>query len=596
MDYYKSGLKHMSRVIFVIIFMASIFANVAQGQAGTDIQKEIKQNDELAEKYFNQGNLAEAARYYNKSAFLLLNNRQYEAAAEYYLKILDINEQLGNQKGSMITRNNLGMLYLDLEQYDKALTHLEKGLALSRKIDTKEGVISCVSNVAVALQGLGRYQESNRQLESAIQMAKDINNLKLLRRCYGIAYENYDKLGQSEKSYQYFDLYSSLDKEIKRQEMKQVKEEAETEVHKAHSEKQLTETELKLKKEELEVTADSLVKAEKLTREQRLELDVKNAEIREKDALLRLKNLRIRFFTIGLIVLLTFLILLTFLLIKLRIANKQIRSQRDILDLQNKNITASIRYAMTIQQAILPDENALGILFESFIIYMPKDIVSGDFYWFSGFDEKKNKSNNQFIAVVDCTGHGVPGAFMSLVGNRLLNEIVNEKQVNDPKEILELLNKEIRIALRQEQTDNNDGMDLLLCRFEKKKNSDLGITFSGAKRTLYVLRKDNNELISLHGERKSIGGIGEKKESLEFTNQELILHQGDHIYMLTDGMIDQNGPDRKRFGSQKVEELIVSLERESMDQQKETFVRTLSDFMEKEVQRDDITIIGLKVK
>jgi len=586
-----------------MICLVLLSANVVKGQLGSNIQKEIKQNDELAEKYLSEGNLAEAAKYLNKSAYLLRNHQQDEEAARYYLRILDINKQLGNQKGSLVTYNNLGMIYLDLEQYDKALIHLEKGLELSRRIDTKEGVISSISNVAVALQGLGRYQESNQQLESAIQIAKDINDLKLLRRCYGITYENYDKLGQSDKSYQYFDLYSSLDKEIKRQEMRQVKEEAETEVHKARSEKQLTETELKLKKEELEVTTDSLVKVEKLTREQRLELDVKNAEInvknaeiREKDALLRLKNLRIRFITIGLIVLFTFLIMLTSLLIKLRIANKQIRSQRDILDLQNKNITASIRYGMTIQQAMLPDESALSRLFESFIIYMPKDIVSGDFYWFSGQDEKRADKNYQFIAVVDCTGHGVPGAFMSMIGNRLLNEIVKERHVTDPKEVLELLNKEIRIALRQEQTDNNDGMDLSLCRFEKNNNNGLGITFSGAKRTLYVVRKENKELICLHGERKSIGGIGEKKESIDFTNQELILQQGDHIYLLTDGIIDQNGPDRKRFGSNKVEELITSLEEKSMDQQKKIIIKTVTDFMEKEVQRDDITIIGLEVK
>ncbi|MBN2215169.1 MAG: SpoIIE family protein phosphatase [Bacteroidales bacterium] len=591
-----SGLRYMSRVALIVTCLAFFSDDIVTGQAGSGIQKEIKQNDEIAEKYLKEGNLAEAAKYFNKSAYLLRNHNQNEKAAGYYQRILEINNQLGNQKGSLVTYNNLGMIYLDLEQYDKALSYLQKGLEISNKIDTKEGIISSVSNVAVALQGLGRYQESNERLESAIQMAKDINNLKLLRRCYGITYENYDKLGQSDKSYQYFDLYSSLDKEIKRQEMKQVKEEAETEVHKAQSEKQLTETELRLKKAELEVTADSLVKAEKLTREQKLELDVKNAEIREKDALLRLKNLRIRFFTIGLIVLLTFLVLLTLLLIKLRIANRQIRSQRDMLDLQNKNITASIRYAMTIQQAMLPDENILNRLFESFIIYMPKDIVSGDFYWFSGFDEKIIKRNSLFIAVVDCTGHGVPGAFMSMIGNRLLNEIVSERQVHDPKEILELLNNEVRIALRQEQTDNNDGMDLLLCRFEIKKDNNLGITFSGAKRTLYILRNENKELICLHGERKSIGGIGEKKESLEFTNQELTLHQGDIIYMLTDGIVDQNGPDRKRFGSKKVEELITNLGDKPMDQQREIFTETLADFMGKEAQRDDITIIGLKVK
>jgi serine phosphatase RsbU (regulator of sigma subunit) len=591
-----SGLKYISRLTLVFVCLVFISVSRIKGQPGSDVLKEIKQNDELAEKYLKEGNLGEAATYFNKSAYILRSHQQNEEAARYYLRILDINKQLGNQKGILITYNSLGMIYLDMEQYDKALSNLEKGLELSRKIDTKEGIISAASNVAVALQGLGKYKESNQQLESAVQMAKDINNLKLLRRCYGIIYENYDKLGQSDKSYQYFDLYSSLDKEIKKQEMRQVKQEAETEVNKAQSEKQLTEAELKIKKEELEVTADSLVKIEKLTREQRLELEVKEQQIQIANAQLKIERLRRIYALIGLGITLFFLVVLTFLLIQIRIANKQIRSQRDMLDLQNKNITASIRYAMTIQQAMLPDENALKKLFDSFIVYMPKDIVSGDFYWFSGFSEKKAEKNNQFIAVVDCTGHGVPGAFMSMIGNRLLNEIVNERQVNDPKEILELLDKEIRIALRQEQTDNNDGMDLMLCRFEKNKNNAFNITFSGAKRTLYVVRKENNELVCLKGERKSIGGIGEKKENFEFTNQTLTLNQGDHIYMLTDGIIDQNGPDRKRFGSNKLEELITSMENKPMDQQKDLFARTLADFMKNEVQRDDITILGLEVK
>lgn len=588
-------LNYIAKILSVWVLM--LFSlQPATSQKNQDIRSEISKNDGMAEKYLKEGNLTEAAKYLNQSAYLLRSRQLNEEAAGYYLKILDINKQLGNQKGVLMTYNNLGMIYLDLEQYDKALNNLEKGLELSKKIDTRESVISIMTNIGMALQGMGKYQESNQRLEPAVQMAKDINNLKLLRRCYGIIYENYDKLGQSDKSYEYFDLYSSLDKEIKKQEMRQVQQEAETEISKAHTEKQLTEAELKVKKEELEITADSLVKAEKLTKEQRLELEIKEAEIREKDALLKLKNLRIKFFISLLVGLVAFLLVLSFLLIKLRIANKQIRSQRDMLDRQNKNITASIRYAMTIQQAMLPEKESLDRFFESFIIYKPKDIVSGDFYWFSGFSNEQKGSKMQFIAVVDCTGHGVPGAFMSMIGNRLLSEIVKEKRIEDPKEILEMLNKEIRLALRQDQTDNNDGMDLLLCRFINKNADTVNLTFSGAKRTLYVVKYATGELIGLKGERKSIGGIGEKKENLKFTDQELVLNRGDKIYLLTDGLIDQNGPDRKRFGSKKVEDMLVAMKEKSMDQQKDIFDESLAGFMKDEDQRDDITIIGLKIR
>ncbi len=582
---------------WVILFLPALFFSaVTRAQIPAGIQQEINSNNRLAEKSIGEGNLAEAARYFNQSAYVLRNNQLNEEAIPYYERILEINKQLNNQKGILLTCNNLGMVFLDLERYDKALAYLEKGLELSRKTDTKEAVISAISNVAVALQGLGRYQESNKRIDEAIQMAKDINNLKLLRRGYGIMYENYDKLGQSDKSYQYFELYSSLDKEIKKREMKQVKQEAETEVRQIHAEKQLTETELSIKKQELEITADSLVKAEKLTREQQLEIELKNAELGEKDALIKLKNFRIKVITYGLVVLFVFLIALTLLLIKLRIANKKIVDQRDILDRQNKNITASIRYAMTIQQAMLPDELSLSKIFDSFIIYQPKDIVSGDFYWFSGFDERKNGYAKNFVAVVDCTGHGVPGAFMSMIGNRLLNEIVIEKKVEDPKEVLELLNEEIRIALRQEQTDNNDGMDISFCLFEKQKSGNLKLVFSGAKRVVYIANKKSDDVISLKGERKSIGGLGEKKEQLKFTNQEIEIQNDDIIYLSTDGLIDQNGPDRKRYGSKRFEDLIAAVKNHPLDQQKESILNDISEYSQGEEQRDDITIIGLKVK
>lgn len=564
-----------------------------QAQIPASVQKELESNDQLAEKFLSEGNLSEAAKYFNQSAYILRNNNLNEQSAKYYERIVDINRQLNNQKGLLLTYNNLGMVYLNAENYEKALSSLEKALELSKKIDTKESVISALTNIAVALQGLGKYQESNKNLDVAVEMATGINDFKLLRRCYGIMYENYDKLGQSDKSYKYFELYSSLDKEIKKIEMLKVKQDAETEVNKAQTEKHLTEEELKIKKEELQVTTDSLTKVEKLTREQQLELEVKNQELQIKNAQLKIETLKKNYAFIGLGITLVFLVMLSILLVKLRFANKRIVDQNKTLDRQNKNITSSIRYAMTIQQAMLPDETLLADYFNTFIIYKPKDIVSGDFYWFSSGDKKTNK---YFIALVDCTGHGVPGAFMSMIGHRLLSEIVNERKVSDPKEVLEILNKEIRSSLRQEKTDNNDGMDIAFCSFEKIGNSKIKMIFSGAKRPVYVFNGGNGDFTSLKGERKSIGGYGEKKEHVEFTNQELILSLNDMVYFSTDGLIDQNGPDRKRFGSKKFEDLLVSIHSHSVEKQREIIESEIDGFMQEEDQRDDITIIGVQLK
>lgn len=580
------GLKSFSFAILLVLCFH------IQAQIPATLQKEIKENDALADKFLNEGNLSEAAKYLNQSAYAFRNNQLNDEAAKYYERIADINRQLNNQRGLLMTYNNLGMVYLDLENYDKAIVNLERSVELSKKIDTKESVISAITNVAVAQQGLKKYNESNKQLETAVQMAKDINDIKLLRRCYGILYENYEQLNQSDKSYQYFELYSSLDKEIKKREMQQVKKEAETEVNKAQTEKQLTEEELKIKKEELQVTTNSLMKAEELTHEQKLELEVKEQEIQIKDAQIKIEKLKKRYAFIGLGVLLLFSIILSFLLAKLRFANKKITEQNNTLDRQNKNITSSIRYAQTIQQAMLPDESLLTDYFNPFVIYKPKDIVSGDFYWYSAPDKK----NKFFLAVVDCTGHGVPGAFMSMIGNRLLSEIVNERKIENPKDVLEILNEEIRSALRQEKTDNNDGMDISFCCFEKLNSSEVKMIFSGAKRTIYCIRSETGEILSLKGDRLSIGGYGEKRDHLKFSNHEIILSNNDLVYFSTDGLIDQNGPDRKRYGSRKFEEFLKTVYDKPVEKQKEIFETEIAEFMKHEEQRDDITILAVQLK
>ncbi len=582
--FHKAVIKIL--VIYVILSLQNIQLAAQNNQS--DIKIRIREYDSKAQEFLRDGNLTEAAKYFSKSAFLLQNNYQYEEAISYFKQVLDINEKLNNKKGLMVVYNNIGMIYSDLEQFNNALPYLEKGLQLSRELSEKEGIIAGLTNLALALQGLKRYEESNKKLEEAVRLAKEINNLRLLHSSYGLMYDNYDKLGDSEKAHKYFELYLSFDKEIKKQEIRQVKSEAKSEVSKAYAEKQLTEDELKTKKEELKITSDSLQKAEELTREQKLELELAASQLREE-------KLKRAYISGVLIVISFFSIILTFLLILIIRANKKIKNQKNTLDRQNKNIKASIRYAETIQQAILPEDSLLNNYFESFLIFRPKDIVSGDFYWFSKLNSYKPDVDSLFIAVVDCTGHGVPGAFMSMIGNSLLNEMINEKRIESPKEILSALNDEIRKSLRQDQTDNNDGMDLLLCRFDKLNKSGLKLIFAGAKRPLYIMRKEDHELIMLKGARKSIGGVENISKKLSFSNHEVLLDKGDCIYLSTDGIIDQNGPDRKRFGSKRFEDMIVDNCGLSIKEQSENINKEIDNFMRSEEQRDDITLLGLRI-
>jgi len=297
-------------------------------------------------------------------------------------------------------------------------------------------------------------------------------------------------------------------------------------------------------------------------------------------------------------------------------AEKEITVQNIQIQQQNENIKGSIRYAQTIQKAILPLESRIESFFESFILYLPKDIVSGDFYWFTAINKKDNsidaKSENAaieiqngfshlpdntliFLAVADCTGHGVPGAFMSMIGNRLLNEIVNENKIFSPSKILTTLDEKVKKALKQEQTDNNDGMDVCLCCIEKMDNQTINVVFCGAKRPLFYYNSFANELVTFSGDRKSIGGIRTKRSLLEFSNTEFTVKKGDSIYLTSDGLIDQPSPDRKRFSTKLFTQVLTENIQRSMTEQGIALKSALDAYQEGGDQRDDITVLGIKI-
>ena len=594
---HRKSIDSFAVLIFLLWFsVGSVNMLCAQGRSiPQDIKAEISQNDQQVAKYTGEGNMTEAAGFLNRSAYLLQTRGFNNEAAEYYEKVLEINQQLDNKAAIQRVSNTLGGIYLDLENYDKAIQHFQKALLLSKQFRQQAESVSCLTNIALAQQGLNRHKEAITTLEEAISVSKDLNDLKLLRRCYGLAYDSYDKTGNSNKSREYFELYSTLDKEIKRQEMDRVKVTAESEVNKAHAAKQMTEEELKINKEQLKLTSDSLVAVEQLTREQRLELDLRQSRIEKKEAEIKIEKMKRFQITALLLGTLLFSGVLIYLLYMNIRSKRKINEQKNLLEVQHKNITASIRYAKTIQQAILPDLLAIKKYFDVFILYQPKDIVSGDFYWFREVQTRAPEEKSLLLAVVDCTGHGVPGAFMSMIGNRLLNEIVYERKIDDPKEILDIMNTEIRSALRQEQTDNNDGMDISLCRFIKKDDGEVHLTYAGAKRNMHIIKKERKEVTKLKGDRVSIGGSGDNKERVMFRNQEMQLSKGDHLYLSTDGIVDQNGPDRSRFGTNRLEEILFKYSRFSMEEQEYSIRQEIERFRQNEDQRDDITLLGIKI-
>jgi len=268
--------------------------------------------------------------------------------------------------------------------------------------------------------------------------------------------------------------------------------------------------------------------------------------------------------------------------------------QKEKIEQQNFSITSSINYALTIQQAILPTASETNKFFNSFLIYYPKDIVSGDFYWFNHLPAKENKTEKIYAAVIDCTGHGVPGAFMSLIGSRLLNEIVNEKKITSPKNILAILDNMLKKVLRQETEERLDGMDVCMCRIEKNAEKYL-ITFSGAKRPLYYFKKSENVLNRIHGDRITIGGFNLRLTDDHFIHHEIVLQSGDLLYLSSDGLIDQNSPERKRFGSERLIKTLNFAATVPFNKQKEMIEKEMASFRNNELQRDDITLWGINL-
>ncbi len=252
-----------------------------------------------------------------------------------------------------------------------------------------------------------------------------------------------------------------------------------------------------------------------------------------------------------------------------------------------ENIKSSIRYAQTIQNAILPTVNYIREYFDVFILFRPKDIVSGDFYKYI------NTGEYHFLIVVDCTGHGVPGAFMSIIGNSLLNEIINDKQIYDPAEILTRLNKGVINSLQQKQSENSDGMDVCLCRV--KKGSSIELVFSGAKRDLICHKSKSNSIELIKGSRKSIGGMVSFRNENKFENNKINLSKGDVFYLTTDGYIDQNNEERKRIGLKKFIKTLEEIAEKPLKEQKIILENVLDKWQGKEEQRDDITVFGIKL-
>lgn len=280
---------------------------------------------------------------------------------------------------------------------------------------------------------------------------------------------------------------------------------------------------------------------------------------------------------------------------RLRMEN-EITNQANVIEQKNRDITDSITYARRIQQAILPTEAEMKQFFpENFVLYIPKDIVSGDFYWCTGVTTTPSSGPARklsVLAAVDCTGHGVPGAFMSIVGYTILNQTIREAGVNSAGDALDYLNREVIRTLKQKADDDwsvKDGMDVGLAAVDW---TNMELEFAGANNPLYIIRK--GELTEIKGTKQPIGAYLQEQKSFE--NNRFKLEKGDEVYLLTDGFADQFGGGKgKKFRYKQLKDALISVHGLPMDEQRRRMNEIFYDWKGDHDQTDDVCLIGFRI-
>jgi len=486
------------------------------------------------------------ALVYNNLGILNYYMKDYNNVTQYFEMAYKIYKELGHMRQEAMALANLAEILNIIGQKDKSLKYYFEALNIERELENKNEQISTLILISEVYLSRNDYQNALKYAQEGLGLAKETNAYPGLSSCYNIIYRIQKELTNYHEALLNHELYKLYDDSL----------------FSESKMKQLTELQTRYETKKKEQQIDNL-ESEKLINE--------------------LKIKRQRNFSFSLM--LGFVLIFLFLMVLFR-QLKKIRLANHLLAYQKKQITDSIEYASRIQSAVLPPADFIsGIIPEHFIFYKPLDIVSGDFYWIS---EKDGKT---IIAAVDCTGHGVPGAFMSMLGFAFMNEIVNKEKNLVPNVILNQLREYVKESLHQtgKENETKDGMDIALCIIDKKKNT---LEFAGAYNSLLLFR--GSEIITLKADRMPIGI--HLSEKMSFTNHEMEIKTGDSIYIFTDGFIDQfGGKEGRRFKINAFKELLMSIQDYSMNDQKKAIERKYFEWKGNFEQIDDILIVGVRL-
>ncbi len=485
----------------------------------------------------------------------------YSRALDYYSRALKIMEDLGNKNNCAVFLGNIGTVYTAQADYSNAIYYYQKALKIDEELSFKEGMVIHFTNIGSLYTLTGKFKEAEQFLNKAITLGDSIGTLDYLRQTEEALANLYDTTGQHELALVHYKKAMMLKDTIFSQESK----------------KQLLLKEMSYEFDKKE----ALLKAEH-------DKEMAVAEAQKKKQQIIIWSAIAGLFFVA--------VFAGYIFRSLTITRRQkniIELQKNEVLQQKEKIVDSIRYAQRIQKRILMEEGELqNYLPDSFIYYQPKDIVSGDFYWFSKVDDII------VIAAIDCTGYGVPGAFMSIIGNTLLNEIVNKKHKIAPSEILRLLNSGVYEALHQKKDGefSVDGMVIALCSLDYKNKI---IQYAGAKTPLYIL--SDNTIDVIPGDIHEIAGDGRITKIIsptrkEYTNHVIPIKNNMSIYLFSDGYINQlRRNDKEIFGEQRFEDILLSIQHLNMQQQKERLSSIHSEWKEGAPQIDDILVMGVKI-
>lgn len=593
LEYHLKSLK-LKEELHDTVAMASSYNNIGialkyQGENAKAIKyysKALKIHEEAGDKkaisqaYNNLGAVYQDLTKAEMAQMGMKNQEEcYDASLFAYNTSLELSLEIEDKVGSGTSFHNIGTLYFTMGDYDKALSYNEAALGIREEIGDKSGQAGTLSNISKTLLKLNDSQGSRKNIEKSLAIALEIGAKDRIKTSYKVFSEVDSTLGNLSSAFENYKLYvkylDSLDNE----------------------ENTVRTTQLQMQFEfDKQAAADSVANA-KLQELQNALIDKKEAELARQDTELESKKTQQYYLFGGLFLVFVFS---GFMYNRFRVTQKQnklialqkqqvedknilVEKAHSELSEKNKEILDSIVYAKRIQAAILPPKKLMDkYLSQAFVLYQPKDIVAGDFYWL------EHRAGKVLFAAADCTGHGVPGAMVSVVCNNGLNRSVREYGLSQPNEILDKTREIVIQEFEKSEEDVNDGMDISLCSVDFETNQ---LQWSGANNALIIVR--GNEVIELKADKQP---IGKYLNMQPFTNHEMELKRGDVIYSFTDGFHDQfGGPKGKKYLYKKFRKFLLESAALDIAVQKDHFLKELNNWKGEHEQVDDICIIGVRI-